>query len=53
MKEHLSEYLRKKLPNYSGLSQEIINFLIKNSGLDRKTLSYEIDKIKSFFWIKK
>ena len=49
----LAEYLRKKLPNYSGLSQETINFLINNSGLDRKTLSYEIDKIKALFLDKK
>ena len=45
----LSEYLRKKLKNYSGLTQEVINFLIDNSGLDRKTLSYEIEKIQSLF----
>ncbi len=49
----LAEYLRKKLPNYSGLSQQTINFLINNSGLDRKTLSYEIDKIKALFLDKK
>ena len=49
----LSEYLRKKLPNYSGLNQQTINFLINNSGLDRKTLSYEIDKIKALFLDKK
>ena len=39
--------LRKKLQNYSGLNQEIINFIINNSGLDRKTLSNEIDFISS------
>ena len=49
----LAEYLRKKLPDYSGLSQQTINFLISNSGLDRKTLSYEIDKIKALFLDKK
>ena len=49
----LSEYLRKKLQNYSGISQETINFLIQNSGLDRKTLFYEIEKIKSLFLDKK
>ena len=49
----LAEYLRKKLHGYSGLSQEVINFLINNSGLDRKTLSHEIDKIKSLFLDKK
>ena len=49
----LAEYLRKNLYGYSGLSQEVINLLINNSGLDRKTLSYEIDKIKSLFLDKK
>ena len=49
----LAEYLRKKLPDYSGLNQQTINFLINNSGLDRKALSYEIDKIKSLFLDKK
>ena len=49
----LSEYLRRKLQNYSGINQETINFLIQNSGLDRKTLFYEIEKIKSLFLDKK
>ena len=31
----------------------MINFLIKNSGLDRKTLFHEINKIKSLFSDKK
>ncbi len=45
----LSEYTRNKLKEYKGLSQNIINLLISNSGLDRKILSNEIDKIKSLF----
>ena len=45
--------MREKLKDYSGLSQEIINFLINNSGLDRKILFYEIEKIKSLFLDKK
>ena len=49
----LAEYLRKKLYGYTGLNQEVINLLINNSGLDRKTLSYEIDKIKTLFLDKK
>ena len=49
----LNDYVRKNLQKYNGLSQQIINFLIKNSGLDRKTLSHEIDKIKSLFLDKK
>ena len=49
----LSIYLRKKLNSFSGLNQEIINLLIENSGLDRKFLSNEIDKIKALFLDKK
>ena len=45
----LSEYLQKKLKGFNGLNQEIINFLIENSGLDRKVISHEIEKIKSLF----
>jgi len=49
----LSEYLRKKFPDYIGLNQEIINLLITNSGFDRQVLSSEVDKIKSLFLDKK
>ena len=49
----LSEYLRKKLVGYNGLNQEMINLLIDNSGLDRKVLGNEIDKIKVLFLDKK
>ena len=49
----LGEYTRKKLKDYSGVTQHMINFLIKNCNLDRKTLSGEIDKIKCLFIDKK
>ena len=49
----LSDYVRKKLEGYTGLSQQMINFLINNSGLNRKTLFHEINKIKSLFSDKK
>ena len=49
----LSDYIRKKLEGYTGLSQQMINFLINNSGLNRKTLFHEINKIKSLFSDKK
>ena len=45
----LSEYIREKLRDYSGVNQEIINILINNSGLDRKVLFNEIEKIKALF----
>ncbi len=49
----LGEYTRRKLENYSGVTQQMINFLTKNCNLDRKTLSNEIDKIKCLFIDKK
>ena len=49
----LSNYIRKKLDGYVGLNQQIINFLINNSGLNRKTLFHEINKMKSLFFDKK
>ncbi len=49
----LSDYVRKKLEGYTGLNQQMINFLISNSGLSRKTLFHEINKIKSLFLDKK
>ena len=49
----LSDYIRKKLEGYTGLSQQMINFLINNSGLNRKTVFHEINKIKSLFSDKK
>jgi len=49
----LSIYLRNKLKDYQGLSQELINTLIQNSGSDRKVLSQEIEKIKGLFLTKK
>tara|TARA_B100000029_G_scaffold178273_1_gene175663 strand:+ start:504 stop:1502 length:999 start_codon:yes stop_codon:yes gene_type:complete len=45
----LSEYVRSKLQEYKGLNQNIINLLISNSGLDRKVLINEIEKIRSLF----
>ena len=49
----LSIYSREKLKDYTGLSQEFLNILIKNSNNDRKVLSQEIDKIKRLFIHKK
>ena len=49
----LSGYIRNKLKDYQGLTQDLINALINNSGLDRKTVSNEIDKITHLFLDKK
>ena len=49
----LSEYISKKLVGYTGLTQQIINYIISNSGFDRKTILNEVNKIKSLFSDKK
>ena len=49
----LSIYLKNKLKDYQGLSQELVNMLIKNSGEDRKVLSQEVEKIEGLFLTKK
>ena len=49
----LGEYTRRKLKSYSGVTQQLINLLIKSCNLDRKNLSNEIDKIKCLFIDKK
>ncbi len=49
----LYNYLNQSLKGYSGLTPEIINFIIKNSHEDRKTINNEIIKIKQFFIDKK
>ena len=41
--------IMKKLSRYKGLSTEIINLVIQNTGLDRSKLNNEIDKIESCF----
>tara|TARA_B100001029_G_C15053997_1_gene452930 strand:- start:239 stop:1249 length:1011 start_codon:yes stop_codon:yes gene_type:complete len=49
----LGEYIRTNLRDYAGVNQEVINLLVYNSGMDRKTLKHEIEKIKSLFLDKK
>ena len=39
----------KKLNSYQGLSSEVINLIIENTGLDRNKVNNEIDKIISCF----
>ncbi len=43
----------KKLSAYQGLTNEVVNFIIQNTGLDRDKINNEIDKIISFFKDKK
>ena len=49
----LSEYIRFKLKNITGLSQEIINLIINNSNMDRKIISAEILKVQTYFGAQK
>ncbi len=49
----LSDYTQAKLKDFTGLNQETLNLLIDNSGLDRKVLLNEINKIKCLFLDKK
>ena len=43
----------QKLRGYVGLTPQIINLILQNSGLDRNKINNEIDKIISFFSNKK
>ena len=43
----------KKLSACQGLTNEVVNFIIQNTGLDRNKINNEIDKIMSFFKDKK
>lgn len=45
----LSNYIRNKLKGLTGLTQEIINIIIYNSNLNRKSIKNELSKIKIFF----
>ncbi len=49
----MRKIIMKKLDGYEGLTTEIINFIIQNTGLDRNKLNNEIDKIISCFKDKK
>ena len=45
----MAEYIKLKLKDYRGLTGEIINLIIDNSGLNRKIINLEIKKVKNFF----
>ena len=49
----LINYITKELYGYKGLTGEIINLIINNSNMNRKTIQNEILKIKDFFIEKK
>ncbi len=49
----IRKIITKKLSNYQGLTSQIINLIIRNTGLDRNKVNNEIDKIISCFKDKK
>tara|TARA_A100001011_G_scaffold214746_1_gene222800 strand:+ start:78 stop:1076 length:999 start_codon:yes stop_codon:yes gene_type:complete len=49
----IRKLILKKLSAYQGLTNEVVNFIIQNTGLDRNKINNEIDKIISFFKDKK
>ena len=49
----IKKIITNKLSDYQGLSTQVINFIIQNTGLDRSKVNNEIEKIKSCFLEKK
>ena len=49
----IRKIIMKKLNGYQGLTTQVINFIIQNTGLDRNKINNEIDKIISCFKDKK
>ncbi|MBL6857667.1 MAG: DNA polymerase III subunit delta [Pelagibacteraceae bacterium] len=49
----LINYISKELKGFKGLTGEIINLIIDNSGMDRIIIKRELEKIKCFFIEKK
>jgi DNA polymerase III subunit delta len=49
----IRKIITNKLSGYQGLSTQVINFIIQNTGLDRSKVNNEIKKIESCFLEKK
>ena len=49
----IKKIITNKLSDYQGLSTQVINFIIQNTGLNRSKVNNEIEKIKSCFLEKK
>ena len=45
----IKKIILDKLKQYKGLTPQVINFIVQNTGLDRNKVNNEIDKIKSCF----
>lgn len=50
---NIKNLVQKELKGYSGVSSQIINTLIENSGLDRVRIQNELEKIQTYFSDKK
>ncbi len=49
----IKKIISNKLKSFHGLNNQIINFIVQNTGLDRNKINNEIDKITSYFEDKK
>tara|TARA_B100001059_G_C17817545_1_gene576219 strand:+ start:1435 stop:2448 length:1014 start_codon:yes stop_codon:yes gene_type:complete len=49
----LHNYITSNLKDYNGVTGEIVNIIMLNADFNRKTVSAEIEKIKTFFLDKK
>ena len=49
----IKKIITNKLSDYQGLSTQVINFIIQNTGLNRSKVNNEIEKIKNCFLEKK
>ena len=48
----LIDYINKELAGYKGVTGELVNMMISNSGYNRKIIQNELLKIKNFFFRK-
>lgn len=49
----IKRIITNKLKDYQGITNQVLNFIIQNTGLDRSKVNNEIEKIKSCFIDKK
>ena len=49
----IKKIITDKLKDYQGISNQVLNFIMQNTGLDRSKVNNEIEKIKSCFIDKK
>ncbi len=49
----IKKIISKRLKSYAGLTNQIVNFIIQNTGLERNKVNNELDKITSYFKDKK